>query len=132
MSPLTRMTRASAAWLAEPTISPRCMEMELSWVFFRYRRLTAYLERTTSLVCRNMTAALLLCFLFLVVVVAFAKGHKMGRKNMKPSQCGRNYRRRCSKLHQKKSCLFSTTSAAPSAYRASWPRTRWRRCGALA
>ena len=33
--------------------------MELSWVFFWYRRLTAYLERTTFLVCRNMVAALL-------------------------------------------------------------------------
>jgi hypothetical protein len=47
-----------------------------------------------------MVAALLLCFLFLAVAVASAKVHKKdGKKNLKPSQCGRECRRRCFKTH---------------------------------
>ncbi|KAL6870620.1 hypothetical protein ACP4OV_014468 [Aristida adscensionis] len=68
--------------------------------------------------------ALLLCFLFLLALVSgeIAAGNGVdeelnddegadttgsdGRGNLKPSQCAGECKRRCSKTHHKKPCLF--------------------------
>ncbi|EES16564.1 hypothetical protein BDA96_08G023400 [Sorghum bicolor] len=85
---------------------------------------------------KNKVAALLLCFLVLAAIVSAEiidangvddddggdeeqldkggsgghhnhKGHnKDGKGNLKPSQCGGECKRRCSKTHHKKPCLF--------------------------
>ncbi|RCV36762.1 hypothetical protein SEVIR_8G006800v4 [Setaria viridis] len=74
--------------------------------------------------------ALLICFLFLIALASAAEiigsngvagedlnskgddvdnhkgNNKDGKGNLKPSQCGGECRRRCSKTHHKKPCLF--------------------------
>ncbi|KAG2622783.1 hypothetical protein PVAP13_3KG001000 [Panicum virgatum] len=78
---------------------------------------------------KPMAALLPICFLFLLALACAAeiidnngvigedlnngddidnhhKGNNDGKGNLKPSQCGGECRRRCSKTHHKKPCLF--------------------------
>ncbi|XP_039778963.1 gibberellin-regulated protein 5-like [Panicum virgatum] len=78
---------------------------------------------------KPMAALLPICFLFLLALACATeiidnngvigedlnngddidnhhKGNNDGKGNLKPSQCGGECRRRCSKTHHKKPCLF--------------------------